>query len=233
MSEWSPRFGHDTTGADIPLSRATVHEHVRSALDNLAVETIDVLLYHRDDPARPVAELADTLVSLVEAGYARRVGASNWPAERLSALAAELAGRGHLPVASYQFSLAEPDPALLSGSLHADTAVLDVVRAHPLPLLSWPSHARGYFARTEPRQVNGGPDPNDTEDNRARRRRCRELAEQLGSRPETVALAWTLHHPEVWPSIGPRTTEQIGNSLQARRVTLTEEQVDWLRYGGR
>ncbi|MCX4704075.1 aldo/keto reductase [Streptomyces sp. NBC_01352] len=65
------------------------------------------------------------------------------------------------------------------------------------------------------------------------RRRCRELAEQLGSRPETVALAWTLHHPEVWPSIGPRTTEQIDNSLQARRVTLTEEQVDWLRYGGR
>ncbi|WP_345571162.1 aldo/keto reductase [Streptomyces plumbiresistens] len=64
------------------------------------------------------------------------------------------------------------------------------------------------------------------------RRRCRELAEQLGSRPETVALAWTLHHPEVWPSIGPRTTEQIDNSLQARRVTLTEEQVDWLRYGG-
>jgi aryl-alcohol dehydrogenase-like predicted oxidoreductase len=227
------KVGHDTTGGDIPLSRATVHEHVRSALGHLAVETIDVLLYHCDDPARPVAELAETLVSLVEAGYARRVGASNWQAGRLSALADELAERGHTPVASYQFSLAEPDPVLLGGSLHADTAVLDVVRAHRLPLFGWSSQARGYFARSEARQVYGRPDPYDTEDNRARRRRCVELAGQLGSRPETVALAWTLHHPEVWPSIGPRTTEQIDNSLQARRLALTDEQVDWLRYGGR
>ncbi|WP_328353359.1 aldo/keto reductase [Streptomyces sp. NBC_00445] len=227
------KVGHDTTGGDIPLSRATVHDHVRSALDDLAVESIDVILYHCDDPARPVAELADTLVSLVEAGYARRVGASNWQAERLSALAVELAGRGHTLVASYQFSLAEPDPALLGGSLHADTAVLDVIREHSLPLFGWSSQARGYFARTGSRQVNGRPDPYDTEDNRARRRRCVELAAQLGSRPETVALAWTLRHPEVWPSIGPRTTKQIDNSLQARRLALTGEQVNWLRHGAR
>ncbi|MFJ8113109.1 aldo/keto reductase [Streptomyces sp. NPDC096132] len=225
------KVGHDTTGGDIPLSRDTVFEHVRSALDNLGVEAIDVLLYHCDDPARPVAELADTLVSLVEAGHVRRVGVSNWRAERLSQLAAELGARGHVPVASYQFSLAEPDPALLEGSLHADSAVLDVVRAHRLPLIGWSSQARGHFARTGPKSHNGKPDPYDTETNRARRLRCVELAAQLGTRPETVALAWTLHHPGVWPSIGPRTTAQIDNSLQARRVTLTEQQVRWLRDG--
>ncbi|MGW0869202.1 aldo/keto reductase [Streptomyces sp. NPDC002740] len=225
------KIGHDTTGGDIPLSPATVREHVRAALDHLGVEAIDVLLYHCDDPSRPVAELADTLVGLVEAGYVRRVGASNWRAERLSALARELARRGHTPVASYQFSLAEPDPARLEGSLHADGAVLDVVREHRLPLFGWSSQARGFFAHTGTREVNGKPDPYDTEDNRARRRRCRELAEQLGTRPETVALAWTLHHPGVWPSIGPRTTEQLDRSLEARRLTLTDEQVRRLRHG--
>ncbi|MEU1515635.1 aldo/keto reductase [Streptomyces sp. NPDC005811] len=225
------KVGHDTTGADIPLGAATVHAHVRAARENLGVETIDVLLYHCDDPARPVAELADTLVSLVESGLARRVGASNWQAHRLSALAVELAARGHTPVASYQFGLAEPDPALLGGSLHADTGILDVVRAHRLPLLAWSSQARGYFARTGPRETHGGPDPYDTEDNRARRHRCRELAAQLGTRPETVALAWTLRHPRVWPSIGPRTTVQIDRSLEARRLPLTEAQVRWLRHG--
>ncbi|MFJ4617003.1 aldo/keto reductase [Streptomyces sp. NPDC088812] len=223
--------GHDTTGADLPLSRATVHAHVRAALAGLGVEAIDVLLYHCDDPARPVAELADTLVSLVEAGHVRRVGVSNWRAPRLAELAVELAGRGHTPVAGYQFSLAEPDPALLGGSLHADAAVLDVVRAHRLPLFGWSSQARGYFARTGGRELDGRPDPYDTEDNRARRRRCRDLAERLGSRPETVALAWTLHHPGIWPSIGPRTTGQTDCSLQARRLTLTGDQVHWLRHG--
>lgn len=225
------KVGHDTTGGDIPLSRDIVFEHVRSALENLGVEAIDVLLYHCDDPTRTVAELADTLVSLVEAGHARRVGVSNWRAERLSELAAELGGRGHMLVASYQFSLAEPDPALLEGSLHADSAVLGVVREHRLPLIGWSSQARGHFARTGPKSHNGRPDPYDTEANRARRLRCVELAAQLGTQPETVALAWTLHHPGVWPSIGPRTTAQIDNSLQARRLTLTEEQVGWLRDG--
>ncbi|MEU1343842.1 aldo/keto reductase [Streptomyces sp. NPDC005827] len=225
------KVGHDTTGADLPLDRGTVHSHARAALDNLCVDTIDLLLYHCDDPARPVAELADTLVSLVEAGYVRRVGASNWRAERLSALVVELAERGHTPVASYQFSLAEPDPALLGGSLHADRAVMDVVRENRLPLLAWSSQARGFFARDEAPRADSRPDPYDTDGNRARRRRCRELADQLGTRPETVALAWTLHHPEVWPSIGARTTDQIDRSLEARRLPLTSAQVRWLRHG--
>ncbi|MFI6551109.1 aldo/keto reductase [Streptomyces prunicolor] len=225
------KIGHDTTGQDIPLSHENVHAHVRASLGNLGVGVIDVLLYHCDDPARPVTELADTLMSLVDAGHARRVGVSNWRAERLTSLAHEVARRGHTLVASYQFSLAEPDPALLRGSLHADTAILGVVREHRLPLLGWSSQARGFFARTGTQQVNGRPDPYDTEDNRARRHRCRELAEQLGTRPETVALAWTLHHPGVWPSIGPRTTEQIDRSLEARRLTLSGAQARWLQHG--
>jgi aryl-alcohol dehydrogenase-like predicted oxidoreductase len=226
------KIGHGLTGQDIPLSRETVHAHVRDSLASLGVEVIDVLLYHCDDPTRPVPELAETLLSLVEAGYARRIGASNWSADRLSALADHVADSGQPLVASYQFSLAEPDPGLLHGSLHADAAVLGVIRDQRLPLLSWSSQARGFFARTGPKQDNRRPDPFDSEQNRARRRRCRELAVQIDSRPETVALAWALHHPGVWPSIGPRTTEQVDRSLDACRLRLTGGQVRWLEQGG-
>ena len=141
------KIGHDTTGQDIPLSHQNVHDHVRASLDNLGVELIDLLLYHCDDPARPVTQLADTLVSLVEAGHVRHVGVSNWRAERLTSLAHELAERGHTLVASHQFSLAEPNPTLLD-SLHADATVLGVVRQHRLPLLGWSAQARGFFAHT-------------------------------------------------------------------------------------
>ncbi|MFD8814218.1 aldo/keto reductase [Streptomyces sp. NPDC059627] len=75
------------------------------------------------------------------------------------------------------------------------------------------------------------PRPASGRAGRARRQRCRELAERLGCRPETVARAWTVHHPGVWPSIGPRATAQIDSSLDARRRTLTEEQVHWGRAG--
>jgi len=46
-----------------------------------------------------------------------------------------------------------------------------------------------------------------------------------------VALAWVLRHPGIWPSIGPRTTEQIDRSLDARRPTPTDEQVRRLSHG--
>ncbi|HEX6355732.1 aldo/keto reductase [Actinophytocola sp.] len=192
----------------------------------LGVEVIDVLLLHCDDPARPVAELAETLLGVVKAGYAARIGVSNWPADRLATLARHLAEEGHRAVASYQFSLATPDPAHVSGS--ADPDILRVIREHHLPLLSWSSQARGFFARTA---SNGSVDPFDSERNRDRRARCVALAGQLGSRPETVALAWNLQHPDVWPSIGPRTTEQLDRSLAALRLSLTSEQVRWLEHG--
>ncbi|WP_217557802.1 aldo/keto reductase [Streptomyces sp. GbtcB6] len=225
------KVGHDQSGHDMPLSRENVLDHVRGSLESLGVEAVDILLYHCDDPARPVAELADTLVSLVEAGYARRIGVSNWSAGRLAALAGQLAERGHTAVASYQFSLAKPDPVRLNHP-YADEVLLSVVRRHGLPLLGWSAQARGFFARpTGGVRHDGRPDPFDTEQNRARRERCGVLAEQLDSRPETVALAWTLHHQGVWPSIGPRTTEQIDRSLRARRLSLTDEQVHWLQYG--
>ncbi|MGI5452312.1 aldo/keto reductase [Streptomyces sp. CA-249302] len=181
---------------------------------------------------RTVAELADTLVELVEAGYARRTGVSNWPADRLSSLAQHLAERGHTAVASYQFSLAEPDPARMNGNIHADAAVLRAVHDHRLPLVSWSSQARGFFARPDAGQNDVRPDAFDTEQNRARRRRCRELAAELGSSPETVALAWTLRHPGVWPSIGPKTPRQLNRSLDALHLSLTDEQAHWLRHGG-
>lgn len=225
------KVGHDLTGRDIPLSRENVHAEVRTSLDCLGIEAIDVLLLHCDDPARPVEELAETLLSLVAAGYVQRVGVSNWPSDRLAQLANLLHERGQQVTASYQYSLATPDPTRLGGSLHADDAVLDVVRAQELLLFSWSSQARGFFARTGPKADDDKPDPYESEENRTRRTRCRTLAEELGSQPETVALAWLLHHPDVRPSIGPKTIAQIDRARSALDLNLTDQQADWLERG--
>ena len=225
------KVGHDMQGGDIPLDRELVTEHLTESLRALGVDSVDVMMYHCDDPRRTPEELADTLLGLVEAGYARRIGASNWSPRRLDALATVLAARGHRAVASYHFSLADPDPALLGDTRYADAETLSVVQRHQLPLLSWSAQAQGFFSRSAPRPADRGPDPFDTQVNRARRQRCVELAERLGARPETVALAWTVHHPFAWPSIGPKTPEQLDRSLAALDLELTEAEVRWLHDG--
>jgi Predicted oxidoreductases (related to aryl-alcohol dehydrogenases) len=49
---------------------------------------------------------------------------------------------------------------------------------------------------------------------------CREI----GERPADVALAWLLRQPAVTaPIIGPRTLDQLNDSLRALEITLNDE----------
>jgi aryl-alcohol dehydrogenase-like predicted oxidoreductase len=49
---------------------------------------------------------------------------------------------------------------------------------------------------------------------------CQELAED----PANVALAWLLHNPVITaPIIGPRTTQQLDNSLRSLEIVLSDE----------
>ncbi|MDR1189545.1 MAG: aldo/keto reductase, partial [Bifidobacteriaceae bacterium] len=161
------------------------------------------------------------------------VGASNWTAPRLQALAEALAERGQTPLASYHHSLAEVDPALLPGSSRAaDPDMLAVVGRHRLPLLCWSANAGGYFARTAP-LPNGGPDMFDTPVSRARRERVRKLAEQSGVEPATVALAFTLSRDRTWVSVGPDSPDQLAQAFAADALKLTPAERAWLRDGDR
>lgn len=224
------KVGHDLRGADIPLERDIVISHVDETLAVLGVETLDVVMYHCDDPRREVGELAETLRHLVSSGRARRVGASNWDAPRLDGLATAFGDAAAPIVASYHRSLAIPDSGLLADlGLHADAQILDVVRSHRMPILSWSAQAQGYFSRSAPR-LSDHPDPFDTPASRNRRARAAAIADALGADigADVIALAWTLHQENTWATIGPTSTAQLDASLAAASITLTASQREWL-----
>ncbi len=53
----------------------------------------------------------------------------------------------------------------------------------------------------------------------------RTVADELESEPIAVALAWQLAQPVITaPIIGANSVEQLGGSLAALDITLTEEQ---------
>lgn len=225
------KIGHPDDRGRLDLSRSRLETELTDSLRRLGVLTLDIVLLHRDDPARPVAELAETLADFVHSGRARQVGVSNWSPDRLAQLVIELGEHGVVPVVSYQYSLAVPAKPLWPGTRHADAALLAVINDHELPLFGWAAQARGFFAgRVEP-TADSGLDPFDTEENHARRRRCRELAERLGTRPETVALAWSLRAGRSYPIVGPRDMAELDHSLAASRLVLDDSTVEWLARG--
>ena len=63
-----------------------------------------------------------------------------------------------------------------------------------------------------------------------RRDRAIELAQKLGKSPIHVALAYVLAQPfPVVPLIGPRTLQELDDSLEALDIELTSKQVRWLK----
>lgn len=222
------KIGHPNELGRIDLTVARLQAEAEISLARLGLAAFDVVLLHRDNPRQPVEELVDTLADLVESKLAYRIGLSNWAAPRARLALGLLAARGLSPVVSYQLSLAVPKRPLWPGTLHADPALLDVIGQRRVPLLAWAGQARGYFTGSSEPVDQHADGPFDTPLNDLRRERCRLLARRLGTRPETVALAWSLHIPGVLPVVGARTLDELDASMAAATVELDQCTLRWL-----
>jgi len=227
------KIGHPDGRGAVDLSAAALRLELAESRLRLGDRAPDVVLLHRDSPEVPAEEVAGTLVGLVTAGEAREIGVSNWPAPRLGQLVAALAKLGRTPVVSYQRSLAVPVTPLWPGTLQAAGPVLEVTARHRLPMLAWAAQARGFFAGITELPDVSKPDPFSSPANLARRSRCEALARELGSRTETVALAWLLHHPDTWPIVGARSVPEVDASLEATQLSFDAATLRWLESGSR
>jgi aryl-alcohol dehydrogenase-like predicted oxidoreductase len=212
-----------------------VARQLRTSLDRLGIDQIDLHLLHRDNPDVPVGEFADVLDDAVKSGAVRAIGASNWTLPRVKEFNdwAARHGKPRFAVVSNQFSLARmvepPWPGCLSANDAEWTAWLSQTRT---PLLAWSSQARGFFLdssgpddRTEPDRVRCWHSP----DNFRRLERARELAKRKAVLPINIALAYVLRQPfPTFALIGARTIHETRTSLEALRINLTPDEMRWL-----
>ena len=144
-----------------------------------------------------------------------------------------LAGRQPLGALSNNFSLAEMQDVIWPGCVSSsDDGLEGLAEGAATSDFAWSSQARGFFTD------RAGRDKRDNEElvrvwyserNFARRDRAAALAEKLGRSPIHVALAYVLCQAfPVVPLIGPRTLQELDDSLQGVDIRLTPEQVKWL-----
>jgi aryl-alcohol dehydrogenase-like predicted oxidoreductase len=105
----------------------------------------------------------------------------------------------------------------------------DWLQARQLPNFAWSSQGRGFFTDRAGRNKHHSAELVRvwySEKNFGRRDRAIELAGTLGKSPIHVALAYVLAQPfPVVPLIGPRTLQELDDSLEALDIRLTPEQV--------
>ncbi|MEH3077933.1 MAG: aldo/keto reductase [Quadrisphaera sp.] len=211
------------------LSRQLLESFERQGL-----ERADLYLMHRDDPSVPVGEFVDVLDEHARAGRIGVYGGSNWTPERFDEANAYASahGRAGFGVLSNHFGLARALDVPWAGCVHAtDPASRSWLEERGVPLLPWSSQARGFFARDDA-EMRGDAELVRcylSDDNLERKRRARQLGEQLGVPTTAVALAYVLAQRfPTFALIGPRTLAELRSSMEALAVELTDEQVAWL-----
>ena len=216
---------------------AQLHE----SLDRLQLPAVGIYILHRDNPDVPVGEFVDALSAQAEAGLITVFGGSNWSVERFRAANdyAQRAGKQGLSILNNNLSLAHMVRPVWEGCVSSsDDATIAFLTETQTVHFSWSSQARGYFhagadtSADTSAALPEGTRPDDCFDsanNRERRRRAAELGARLGVSAAHIAAAYVVNQP--FPSfalIGPRTVDELNDSMAAFKVTLTQAHLDWL-----
>ena len=208
-------------------SRRHIMMEVEKSLKRLNTDRIDVYFLHHFDPTVPTEEVVRTLDDLVTQGKILYPALSNWAAWQI-ALA--------LGVAEYE-NLARVEvlqPMYNLVKRQAEVEILPLAKAKNVAVIPYSPLGGGLL--TGKYGVGKRPDSGRVVENQMYTKRYSEesyyevaenftaYANEKGHHPATLAVAWTMTHPDVTaPIIGARNTDQLKDSLAALNVDMTPE----------
>jgi aryl-alcohol dehydrogenase-like predicted oxidoreductase len=214
---------------DRGLSRAQILKQIDGSLSRLHVEYVDLYQCHRYDDSVPLEETMGALTEVVEAGKARFIGFSEWPADKIEAALA-LPGVAKFVSSQPQYSALWRKP---------EASVIPVCEANGITQIVWSPLAQGVLTGkyTPGEKAPAGSRAANRSMNRFMKqwlddetleavRRLRPIAEEAGITLAQLALAWVLHRPNVTAVIvGATRPEQVHENVAAAGVKLSDDTI--------
>lgn len=201
------------------LSAYKIRRHLEASLKRLQTDHIELYQMHHVDRNVSWDELWEAFQVHVFQGKIGYVGSSNFAGRDLVKAQYEAKARHFLGLVSEQhkYSLLCRLPEL---------EVLPAAEEHGIGVIAWSPLDGGLLGGNALNPVQGSRSARNQE--RAERHRGQleafgKLCKELGESEANVALAWTLVHPAMTaPIIGPRTLEQLENTLRVTDIKLDE-----------
>jgi aryl-alcohol dehydrogenase-like predicted oxidoreductase len=199
------------------LSAGNIQAAVEDSLRRLQTDYIDVYFSHEDASDTPLAETLGAYQRLIEAGKVRVIGASNYSGERIREALAVSRQHG-LP----EYQIIQPEYNLYDREAY-ETDLEPVVLAEHLSSVVYYSLASGFLSGKYRSAADLGKSSarGSRVEKYLNERGTRILdaldtvADQHGSTPATVALAWLIARPSVTAPIASATSVQQLESLAA------------------
>ena len=202
---------------------AHIREVVDASLQRLQTDHIDLLYQHRVDPAVPIEDVAGTVADLVRAGKVRFFG--------LSEAGEETIRRAHavFPVAALQseYSLWERN---------LEPRIIPLLRELGIGLVPFAPLGRGFLtgdvkrAEEYPANDHRHGDPRYQGENFDANVRAasavKQIADQKGTRPGQIALAWLLAKGnDIVPIPGTKRRSYLDENVAAASVALSAAEI--------
>ena len=208
------------------LSALSIRRACEASLRRMQTDHIDLYQMHHVDRDTPWDEIWQAMDLLVQQGKVLYVGSSNFAGWHIAKANEAARGRHSLGLVSEQslYNLAERSIEL---------EVLPACRDYGLGVIPW-SPLLGGLLGGALRKAQEGRAASENQRKRLERYRPQveeyeTFCDELGERPSDVALAWLLHQDGVTgPIVGPRTLEQLEQSLRALEIELDEKALDRL-----
>ena len=210
---------------DGPNDRGLSIYHIRRACEDslrrLQTDHIDLYQMHHVHRQTPWEEIWQAMEQLMREGKILYVGSSNFAGWHIAQAQCAAAARNFMGLVSEQSLY----------NLRVRTIELEVIpacRAHGLGLILWSPLAGGLLSGALGRATEGRRASEQVqqavEKHRSQLEAYESLCHELGQEPAEVALAWLLHNPDVTaPIVGPRTPEQLEQSMRALEIDLPED----------
>jgi aryl-alcohol dehydrogenase-like predicted oxidoreductase len=212
---------------DRGLSAAQIHKQIDASLERLRTDYVDLYQCHRYDAETPLEETMGALTEVVQAGKARHIGFSEWPAEKIEASLA-LAGMARWVSSQPQYSMLWRSP---------EAEVIPLCEREQISQIVWSPLGQGVLTG---KYLPGEPPPADS---RAASesmsgfidrlvappvleavQRLKPIAEGEGISMAQLALAWVLRLPNVASAIvGASRPQQVHDNASASGVVLSAE----------
>ncbi len=216
------------------LSPEEIRSDIAASLEDLRTDHVEIYWLHRDDEQRPVGSLMETLQDLVEKGYARLVGVSNWRPTRIreANAYAETHGLTKLTANQPQFSLAKQHFFLDDTTRGMDAETWRMHAETGMICCCFSSQAHGYFTRLDKQSplTESLRREFDSPENREILERIRTVRQETGLSVNAIALAWLMSQPfPTFPLVGASRVEHVEALREAGDALLTDRQRDLLR----
>ena len=209
------------------LSRGHIVQACEDSLRRLQTDYIDLYQTHSYDPDTPIDETMDALDRLLQQGKVRYIGCSNYPAWRLmqALWSSDKQGIARYDSIQPHYNLAH--------RAEFERELADVCAAYHIGVIPYSPLAGGFLTGKYDREsvpdsarAGGIQSRYFNEAGWRTLDAVRAVADETGSTPIAVSLAWLLAQPVITaPIIGANSVAQLEDSLAAVELTLSAEQL--------